>query len=209
MRRPVRRTLLVALACALLWLMAACSAQRPPLISDAKARIGVAPFSQPASTADLLAGYVSDTAPRLDAKVFPQLDNDFADLLAELTSRDYTGLDVSRECMQKRPRRTASPAFDHWLLIGKCMNVDILIVPQIHLWQDRQDGNPAAVTVDIFLLDIKNRALLSRSRYDEKQRALLENLLDVGKFIERGGRWVSASTLAKEGMFKAIKDFGL
>lgn len=203
--RPSRCGLLVAF----ILLLAACSAQTPPLISDSNARIGVAPFTQPASTSDLLAGYVSDTAPRLDAKIFAQLDNDFADLLAEMTKRDYAGLDASRACMQKRPKRPAAPAFEYWLSIGKCMNVDILIVPQIHLWQDRQDGSPAAVAVDIFLLDVKNRTLLSRSRYDEKQRALLDNLLDVSKFIERGGRWVSAATLAKEGMFKAIKDFGL
>ena len=209
MRRAITSRPLPAFALTLVLALVACASPQPPLIAESGMSIGVAPFTQPSATTDLLAGYVSNTAPRLDAKVFPQLDNDFADLLAKMSKRNYAGLDKSRDCVQKRPRQANMQAFDYWVTIGRCMNVDILIVPQIHLWQEREDGNPAAVAVDIFLLDVKNKALLARSRYDEKQRALLDNLLDVGKFIERGGRWVSASTLAQEGMFKAIKEFGL
>lgn len=211
----MRRLTVVAAAITLLCLVAACSSQEPPILPDSpNLRVGIAPFTQPEGISDLIAGYVSDTAPRIEPKVFPLLDNEFADLLAEMTERGYVGLDKSRECMQLTPKRPNSAAFDYWLTIGKCMNVDVLIVPQIHTWQERQGGEmgseyPAAIAVDFFMLDINGRALLARSRYDEKQRALLENLMDVGKFIERKGRWVDAATLAREGMFKAIKDFGL
>lgn len=205
-----RRTVLaVTLLTALFCLPSACSQKTSAFIPDAGMRVGRAPFTQPEATGDLLAGYLSDTTPRVPEKVFPQLDNDFADLLAEMTTRDYVGPDPARQCMQKQAKPAAMSAFDYWLGIGTCMDVDLLLVPQIHAWIEREDGNPAAVSMDIFLLDINNRAMLSRSRYDEKQRALLDNLFDVGKFIERGGRWVGAATLAKEGMFKAVKDFGL
>lgn len=202
-----RRTLLVLIA--LLCPLFGCAPKAPPLISDADLSVGVAPFTQPEATADLLAGYITDSAPRVPETVLHQLDNDFADLLAEMTKRDYVGMETARQCMQKQPKNSALTAFDYWLAVGRCMNVDLLMVPQIHAWQDRRDGDPAAVSMDIFLLDVQNRALLARSRYDEKQRALLDNLFDVGKFIERRGRWVGASTLAQEGMFKAIKEFGL
>lgn len=204
-RTALAATVLIALLCTL----PACSQKTPPLIPDSSVSIGRVPFTQPEATSDLMAGYISESTPRVSDKVFPQLDNDFADLLAEMTTRDYIGPELARQCIKKRPKTSANSGFEYWLAIGKCMNVDLLLVPQIHAWVDRQDGNPAAVSMDIFLLDINNRAMLSRSRYDEKQRALLDNLFDVGKFIERGGRWVGAATLAKEGMFKAIKDFGL
>lgn len=194
--------------------IASCSSKEPALIPESDLHIGVAPFTQPETLADLMAGYISDTVPRIDAKIFPQLDNDFADLLAEMSTRNFIGLDKSRECMQKNPKPANTSAFNYWLAIGTCMDVDFLVVPQIHNWQERKGSEmgveaPASVSVDIFLLDVVNRTVLARSRYDEKQRALLDNLIDVGKFIERKGRWVSAATLAKEGMFKAIKDFGL
>lgn len=204
-----RTALAVSLLAILICAAPACSNKNPPLIPDANMRIGVAPFTQPENTTELMAGYLMDSTPRVEARVFPQLNNDFADLLAEMTSRDYIGLDVSVQCMEKTPKSASSAAFDYWLAVGRCMNVDLLIVPQVHSWVDRREGEPAAVSIDIFLLDVNNKAMLARSRYDERQRALLDNLFDVGKFIERGGRWVSASTLAKEGMFKAIKDFGL
>ena len=198
----------------LLLLLAACSQAEPPLLPESNISIGIVPFTQPTGTTDLMAGYISETTPRIDARIFPLLDNDFADLLTSMTERSYTGLDKARQCMQKNPKNLNAVAFDYWVSIGKCMNVDILIVPQVLHWQERVGAElgaekPASIAIDFFLLNVQNGELIARSRYDEKQRPLLENLMDINKFIERKGRWVSAATLAQEGMYKAIKEFGL
>ncbi|GHV55345.1 hypothetical protein FACS1894206_09640 [Deltaproteobacteria bacterium] len=58
-------------------------------------------------------------------------------------------------------------------------------------------------------MDIKNATLTSRSHFDETQAALADNLLDAGKFFARGGKWITATELAREGMVKAVKDLGL
>lgn len=198
----------------LLCFLAACSIRNEALISHTNISIGIAGFTQPHGTADLLAGYISENTPNVEEKVFIQLDEDFARMLAQTSDRHFVGYQEALACTQKTPKAPNSPAFSYWMQIGQCMNVDILVVPQIHLWQERVGSDfgaelPAAVSMDIFLLDLKNKELISRSRYDELQRPLLDNILDIDKFIERGGKWVTAKQLGQEGMYKAIKEFGL
>lgn len=210
-----RQILPLVIAALLLCAAQACSPAAEPLIpSDNSLRIGIAPFSQPVGTSDLMAGYTSDMTPRVDSKVFLKLDSDFAELLGQMSKRGFTEVERARAHMERQPKGANVPAFDYWLSIGRLMGLDLIIVPQIHAWQERQGGElgasrPAAVSMDFFLLDIPNKALLARSRYDERQRPLLDNLMDIDKFISRRGQWVDVETLAKEGMYKAIKDFGL
>lgn len=210
-----KRILPSVLAALLFFALLACSPAAEPIIpSDNSLRIGIAPFTQPAGTSDLMAGYTSDMTPRLSPAAFLKLDSDFAALLGKMSKRGFIEVERARAHMERTPKKANMPAFDYWLLVGRLMGLDLLIVPQIHSMQERQGGEmgasrPAAVSMDFFLLDIPNKALLARSRYDERQRPLLDNLMDIDKFISRRGQWVDVETLAKEGMYKAIKDFGL
>ena len=43
--------------------------------------------------------------------------------------------------------------------------------------------------------------------FNETQQTLLENILKLGVFLNRGGRWITAGELAKEGIDKAIELF--
>jgi hypothetical protein len=63
--------------------------------------------------------------------------------------------------------------------------------------------------MDTYVIDVKGESLISRSHYDTTQSALAANLLELGSFIKRSGKWVLASELAEEGMAKAIKELGL
>ncbi|MDR2825905.1 MAG: hypothetical protein LBV76_03800, partial [Deltaproteobacteria bacterium] len=130
------------------------------------------------------------------------------------TSRDYVGIEKSYQCAKKASETKAASAFEFWLDVGKCMNVEVILVPQLQAWQERDGSNlgaehPAAVVMDFFLLDVQHQVLLARSRFDETQKALTSNILDIGKYINRGGKWVSAEELAKEGMTKAVRELGL
>jgi hypothetical protein len=191
-----------------------CSGPKPAFVPAASVVIGIGGFYQPTSTKELLAGYLPEQVERVDGKIFPQLDNDFEEMLRSGTSRDYVGSERSYQCIRQEQGKEHNSAFPFWVAVGKCMNVDLVIVPQVQAWQERLGGEmgveqPAAVIMDFFLLDVKNQSLIARSRYDETQKALASNLLDMGKFIERGGKWVSAGELAREGMAKAVKELGL
>lgn len=197
----------------LLLAIGGCAKKRAGITPPPAVTIGIAGFYQPTSTNEMLAGYMPEGTPKVDSKIFPQLDSDFEDILRASTNRDYYGTDRSYKCIRDN-RGNGQTAYAFWMSVGKCMNVDLLLVPQVHAWQERQGSEmgaelPAAVVMDFFLLDVKNQSLISRSRYDERQKALAQNILDMGKFIDRGGKWVTAHELAREGMKKAIKEMGL
>ena len=204
--------LLSLLACAML--LTSCArpkqgAALPPV------SIGVAEFSQPMTTADLLAGFMPEDTPRIDSKLFPQLDDALSDVLREETSRSYKGVSFYQKCREARaPGQTSrQAAMRHWTAVGQCMGVDYLIIPHVVELRERDGGEagvitPAKIVMDLFLLDVKNGSIL-RSHYDETQAPLAANLLDTDKFIARGGKWVTAIDLAREGMQKGVKELGL
>jgi len=194
--------------------------------------IGVAPFTQPIQVADLLAGYIPEQQYRVDAATLAALDEQFAAVLAG-TGREYRFLSraVAEEPMtvDVRGRRGALIT---WINRARLAGVDLLIVPQLIDWRERDGGptgviSPAAVMTDIFLIDAREpvegpssedsgaeedrrgSALLQRSHYAEEQQALAENLFSVGAFFKRKGQWVTASELAGEAMNRAVEEFGL
>ena len=94
------------------------------------------------------------------------------------------------------------------------MKVDLLVVPQMLELRERAGGElgvekPAKIVMDIFLVDVRNETLIGRSRFEETQTALTSNLLEADKFFKRGGKWISAAQLAREGMVKAVKELRL
>ena len=179
--------------------------------------IGVAEFTQPQSTMDMLAGYMSENAPRVHEKNLTALDVALYQVLRKETKRTYAAPEKFLECRDaKAPGQTTGrvAALKHWVAVGNCMKVDFILVPQVIELHEREGGEagvtrPAGIILDFFLVDVKNSVLTSRSHFDETQAALADNLLDAGKFISRGGRWVTATELGTEGMVKAVKDMGL
>lgn len=67
--------------------------------------------------------------------------------------------------------------------------------------------SPASVAFGLYLLDVKSGALLWSARYEETQKSLLENLLNVGLFMERGGKWVTVDKLAAYGVKHLFRKF--
>ena len=68
--------------------------------------------------------------------------------------------------------------------------------------------DPASVALDFYLIDVKNERMI-RSRYEETQESLIENLLTLQKFADRGGKWVTATRLASDGIEEKLMELGL
>lgn len=211
----VRGILLGALILGLVGFWGCTKPQQGPTLPEVS--IGVATFSQPQATTDMLAGYMADNLPRVSEKELLQLTDTFFDVLRTETKRNYTPGEKYLECRDakapgQRDGRVA--ALRRWVAVGNCMGVDFLIVPQVMEMREREGGEggvtrPAGVVMDIFLVDVRNSVLTSRSHFDETQRALADNLLETRKFFARGARWITALELAREGMVKAVRDLGL
>ena len=65
---------------------------------------------------------------------------------------------------------------------------------------------PASVAFAVFLFDGRGR-LLWRGKFDETQEALSENVLKLGSFVRRGGRWLTAEQLAADGVGLTLLTF--
>ena len=177
--------------------------------------IGVAAFSQPHSVLEMLAGHMPEDTAHIQPKVLTELDETLAEVLRKETTRTYAPREAFLGCSDAKASGTGrAAALRRWVAVGSCMKVDFLLVPHAINWQEREGSQagvtcPAGVTLDFFLIDVRNAVLTSRSHFDETQTALAENLLEAPKFLSRGARWISAIELAREGMLKAVRDMGL
>jgi hypothetical protein len=51
---------------------------------------------------------------------------------------------------------------------------------------------------------IENDSIKRIFAFDEDQRSLSENVLNIGKFFKRGGKWITADVLSQEGIEKGL-----
>ncbi|MCX5817763.1 MAG: hypothetical protein NTX75_16240 [Proteobacteria bacterium] len=77
----------------------------------------------------------------------------------------------------------------------------------IYRFEERKGGNysvekPAGVGFHMHLFE--NNTLKQIFVFDEDQQALTENLFGIGKFFKRGGKWITAEALSKEGVEKGL-----
>ena len=75
----------------------------------------------------------------------------------------------------------------------------------IYRFQERKGGNfavdkPAGVGFHMHLIEgtVVGRTFV----FDEDQKALSQDILHIGKFFSRGGKWITADKLAEEGINK-------
>lgn len=212
------RRMSVVLALGLLCLVSACGkdmAVAPAPLPDVT--IGVVGVSQPMGTTDLLAGFIPENRVLASSDAVLAFNNNLMQMLKKQTQRVYTFVPQAGGVNPSQKREAGrNGALAQWAEIGRKMKVDLLIVPQILDWRERAGSEAgvttaAAVNVDFFLIDVRtgNGTLISRSNFREQQVGLSDNLMNFNTFIKRGGKWITASELAQEGMEKMIREFGL
>jgi hypothetical protein len=203
------------LAAALLAAGCASAPRARPMAQDIA--LAVAGFTQPEHAWQLLAGYIPEDQGLADEKSLDALDAELAALLAGETERSFVGPAVTRRCQEIvtfRDKAGRGAALDYWVQVGRCVPADYLLVPQLVHWQTRDGGamgasRPAAVVMDLYVVDVDNASIVSRYHFDETQASLSENLLDLGTFFSRGAKWLTARELAAEGLRQGIKELGL
>ena len=178
--------------------------------------VHVAPFTQPIVSAQLITGSIPEPQGRISENQLFALDQQMRTILSTETSRQYkfiTVIDHPREITQFH--NAGQPqALPLWLDYGKKQGAQLLLVPQVLDWHEREGSaagvtTPAHVRVEFFLLNVDKGLVLGRSIFEEKQQGLVDNLLNVPSFIQRRGQWVTAEQLCTDGIRKAAKDLGL
>ena len=215
-RLALNRFVPALLAIMLVVAFAACSKPRPPISESLpNLSLAVAGFTQPRTVNELLAGVAYSEQEHLSDNVLLELDMALQDTLLTESQHSFKPLSDAYACQNSVTERGEKlSALDYWLAVGKCLDVDVLLVPQIIYWHEREGGemgaqSPASVTLDMYLLNINQDRLISRYHFEETQESLTSNLLDIGKFVERSGKWLSARDLAAEGMRRGVKELGL
>ncbi|WP_462263996.1 hypothetical protein [Desulfovibrio piger] len=179
-------------------------------------KIAVAPFTQPRDISQLIMGQLPQPQALAARDVLIAQDRQLRDVLYTTTKRSYDFLprtrplpDLKRFHTSERPQ-----ALPLWVEYARKTSADILFIPQVLTWRDRQGSaagvtEPAHVRLEFFLLNIKEGNIIGHSVYEVEQQGLTENLLNVGDFFKRQGKWGTAEELAREAMIKAVKDLNL
>ncbi len=96
--------------------------------------------------------------------------------------------------------------------LGTLAGADAVVAGFVYRFRDRVGTDygvktPASVAFDLHLVQVPTGRLLWSAAVDESQRSLTEDLFQVGKFIQRKGRWITAPQMARTALQEALKNF--
>ena len=207
-----------AVVCLFLLSLAGCGkSTRTAAVPRPEGKLAVAGFTNPVYNWELLAGYLDEEGKPAPAGTVETLNMILADTLHEHQVFDFVTPDAVKQCQDvvvfEQSGQPKVSAWKYWLSVGKCIQADYLLVPQLTTWHERVGSSggvqdPASVAIDFYLIDVKQERMI-RSRYEETQQSLLENLYKANKFAARGGKWVTATRLAQDGIDEKLMELGL
>lgn len=215
MTTTCRALFYVFLACTLL--LAACHKRPAPRVANAPTynqKIGVLGFTQPINTSQLLRGSLPENQGRIAPDALVALDRLLHSDLAK-TKRIYTFIPVDHVVNSTDYHESGRPqGLEHWTEYVSQYDIDLLLVPQILNWHQRQGSGagvtePAHVRAEFYLINVKNGQIVKFVTFEEKQAGLVDNMLGVSDFFKRKGAWVTAEDLTQEAILAAIKELGL
>lgn len=96
------------------------------------------------------------------------------------------------------------------LQAGREFGVHYILVGFLFRFEERIGSSfgverPASVSFDIHLFRLRDGMEVWRGKFDETQKPLSENLLEIGSFVRRKAHWVTAEELASVGMGEVLK----
>ena len=165
----------------------------------------------PAATCAITGGCFSSSAVPPDAVTI--MNNMLEQQLRKITSipfvpADQTGL-VARDMIGR----------DVWLAkrediakLGRRLKVDAVLLGAIYRWRERVGSaaaaeEPAAVTFELALVLSADGSLLWTGSWDDVQKPLTDNWLNIGEYLRHGIQWFSARQFAGIGLEYVLQRF--
>jgi hypothetical protein len=104
------------------------------------------------------------------------------------------------------------PERDLLLQMGKKLGADAVVSGKIFRFQQRigtsyAADTPASVAFSMYLLRVADGDMLWAGNFDETQRPLSDDLLQISTWAKRGGRFLTAEELAHSGLNKVMAAF--
>ncbi len=101
---------------------------------------------------------------------------------------------------------------DDIMKLGKIFKADAVLMGYVTKYSEREGKEygtmkPASVSFHLFLYSGIDGSLLWHGSYKETQQALSENLFNLGLYIKRGIKWLTADELANWGLKEVLKNF--
>jgi len=95
---------------------------------------------------------------------------------------------------------------------GRENDADVVLTGFVYRFRERVGKgygaeSPASVAFGMHLIRVTDGGTIWSAHFDETQQSLGENLFQLGTFISRGGRWVTAEELALSGLKKIFEKF--
>ncbi len=95
---------------------------------------------------------------------------------------------------------------------GRVLKADWVLSGYIFRFRERVGGKysvdlPASVAFDIHLIRVADGRLLWNDHFDETQQPLSENLFQLGSFLKRKAKWITANEMAVSGLKDILKSF--
>ena len=89
---------------------------------------------------------------------------------------------------------------------------DAVLLGFVYRFRERVGGgfsaeSPASVAFDLNLIRAVDDRILWSGNFDETQQTLGQNLFQLGTFLSRGGRWITANDMATAGLTNMLKKF--
>jgi len=96
-----------------------------------------------------------------------------------------------------------------WVDVGRTEGVDAVLGGFIYRFRDRTGRDygveeAASVAFDLHLIRVADGRIQWSGRFDETQQPLSNNLYNIKKFINRGGKWVTSREMASGGLKSLI-----
>lgn len=153
-------------------------------------------------------GYVPDSAgPFLTSELIFQMEKNenFTFLSSEGSADLITGMMSGPDNAEDRYRNL-------YMQAGKRAGADAVLIGHIFRFNERKGNrasveSPASVAYDLHLIDVETGRILWSASFDETQRPLTDNILEIGTFMKRGASWVTAEELAQGGLETMLQRF--
>jgi hypothetical protein len=96
--------------------------------------------------------------------------------------------------------------------LGHRHKSDGVLIGYLYAFRERKGGalgaeSPAYVAFEMVLMSVESGRLLWQPKFSETQVPLNQNLFELGKFIQRKGRWVTAREMAAQALKEMLQTY--